>query len=118
MHTIKLKFIVSFYQCLLWKDCWNVFLLEFWGRKSAVMSLNYTFETSSFNLTSFLKCNEVSWCIFKRPTSKIRQAKIYFILNSSPKIPKGVQPKSAKCASTEISNQSFCYWNIEFYVSD
>lgn len=49
---------------------------------------------------------------FKRPTSKIRQAKIYFILNSSPKIPKGVQPKSAKCASTEISNQSFCYWNI------
>lgn len=37
MHTIRLKFIVSFYQCLLWKDCWNVFLLEFWGRKSAVM---------------------------------------------------------------------------------
>lgn len=49
---------------------------------------------------------------FKRPTSKIKQAKIYFILNSSPKIPKGGPPKSAKCASIELSNQSFCYWNI------
>lgn len=49
---------------------------------------------------------------FKRPTSKIKQAKIFFCLNSSPKIPKGVQPKSAKCASIELSNQRFCYWNI------
>lgn len=55
---------------------------------------------------------------FKRPTSKIKQAKIYFILNSSPKIPKGGPPKSAECASIELSNQRFCYWNIEFYVSD
>lgn len=49
---------------------------------------------------------------FKRPTSKIRQAKIYFILNSSPKIPKGGPPKSANSARIKLSNQSFCYWNI------
>lgn len=55
---------------------------------------------------------------FKRPTSKIKQAKIYFILNSSSKISKGGPPKSAECASIELSNQRFCYWNIEFYVSD